>query len=134
MDILGSIFDAIGDAFTPTRKRIHFTCYGVPYTAVLYLEGLGVRVWAGASPTINKDGSVDCTIQVRETQHPYAAGLLAGLSDVVVTKPLNIRPIKPRHRWGVPVKAGGGLNYFLRALAGGIDTGLPVVKKGKDKR
>lgn len=133
MDILGSVFDALGDAFASARRRIHFTSYGTPYTAVLYLEGLGVRVWPGASPRRNADDSVDCTIQVREAQHRYAAGLLAGLSDVVVTKPLGVQPIRPSKRWGAPVRASGGIAGLLRMLGGSMDISLPIAKKGKAK-
>jgi len=112
MSILGAIFDSLGSG-----KRIYFTAYRVPYDAVVYLESLGVKAKPGANPTRNADGSVDCTIVVTEEQYFYAAVLLTGLDDVVVTEPI-VKAIRPKTKWTKEgVKAKGPISGLLRWLS-----------------
>jgi len=112
MSILGALFDALGNG-----KRIYFTSYDIPYKAVVYLESLGVKAKPGANPTLNGDGSVDCSIVVSEEQYLYAAGLLTGLSTVVVTEPI-VKAIIPKSRWTKEgVKAKGPISNLLRWLS-----------------
>ena len=129
------IFDEIACAVTG-RKVIRFDVAAgkVPYTVVQYLESVGVVVWPGQAQIL--DDCVTCNIQARESQHAYAAGLVAGLRDqgVLLTDLQGVRPIQPRTSWGKPTKSRGVMAGALRTVAGAMDASAktpPVKGRGK---
>lgn len=131
--MLKSLFDEIASALTG-RKVIRFEVAAgkLPYEAVVYLESVGVVVWPGQA-RVQEGGTVRCNILVREGQHNYAAGLLAGLPNVLLIDPQGVKPITPRTSWGKPTRARGVMAGALRTMAGamGASAKAPPVKRSK---
>ena len=128
--MLKGIFDDIAGAITGRRViRFEVAAGRMPYEVVQYLESVGVVVWPGQARQ-QEDGNVRCNILVNETQHAYAAGLLAGLDGVILIDPQDVRPIQPRSSWGRPTKSRGLMAGALRTMAGamGASAKVPPVK------
>lgn len=128
-----TILDEIASALTG-RKVIRFEVAGgkIPYEVVQYLESVGVVVWPGQA-RMQEDGNVRCNVLVNEGQYNYAAGLLAGLPNVLLIDPQDVAPIRPRTSWGRPTQARGVMAGALRTMAGamGVDAkALPVKGRG----
>ena len=125
------IFDDSACAVTGRRViRFDVAAGKVPYTVIQYLESVGVVVWPGQA-ALQEDGSARCNILVNEAQHAYAAGLLAGLPNVLLLDPQGVKTIAPRTSWGKPTKSRGVMAGALRTMAGamGASAKVPPVKQ-----
>lgn len=112
------------------RNCIKFSCVGIPYERIQYLEALGVKVWLTHDIHEEEDGSYTATCRVTPDQYHYAAGLLQGIAGTHVLEPQGVKPIQPRTRWGVTNRSAGGLLTTAgRVMASvcGIDAKTPPI-------